>query len=185
MNNRLELVMDRYKKKLENYTYIENENIGNIPLGSFIYYISINNLMCKSGLLISIKGKSIFQLMNLNRHTKWFIYTDKNYIFYKIPNRNKFKSMLLDLVKTDFKLLKIKDNNLVQNDKIIKDNEIIIDNEIINNEQNIKEIQIKDNEIKDNEIKDNEIKDNEIINNDKNIKEIKIKDNEIIKNNII
>ena len=134
MDNILETILTRYKK-LENYTYIENENISNTPLGSHVYYISTTNLICKSGILISIKCNSIFELMNMYRNRKWYIYTNKNYIFYKVPVRNKFKSILLNLVNSDFKLLKV--NNTKKNKENIEHN--IEQNIEQNIEENIEE----------------------------------------------
>jgi hypothetical protein len=98
--------MDKFKSKLTDYIYTEECNIINIPLGSYIKYISKKLLILKSGFLKNIKDSSILELFN-TYNRKWFIYTNEYYIFYKIPINNKFKSSLLDLVNSNFQIKKI------------------------------------------------------------------------------
>lgn len=98
--------MDKFKSELTDYIYTEQSNIINIPLGSYIKYISKKILILKSGFLKNIKDSSILELFNTNNR-KWFIYTNEYYIFYKIPIHNKFKNSLLDLVNNNFQIKKI------------------------------------------------------------------------------
>jgi hypothetical protein len=109
MDNKLQNIYNKYKLELIDYTYVDQENIESIPLGSYIRYISRNSLNKKSGFLKSIKDPTILELFLINKR-KWFIYTDKYYIFYKIPkpNHSSLKSSLLELISKDFKILKIK-----------------------------------------------------------------------------
>ena len=110
MSNKLDIIYNKYKKELLNYTYVEPENIINIPRGSYIKYFSKNLLNKKGGFLKDIKDISILELFIINKR-KWFIYTDKYYIFYKIPIHttlhDTLKSSLMDLIKNDFKIVKI------------------------------------------------------------------------------
>ena len=107
MNEKINQIYKMYKNELKNYIYVEGNDILNIPLGSCIKYISKNNLMKKGGFLREIKNSSILELINSQKKTKWFIYTDKNYIFYN-KNTNKLKDFLQTLIDSDFKDLKIK-----------------------------------------------------------------------------
>ena len=105
MNDKIKNIYNKYKLELTNYTYVEQENIINIPLGSYIRYISKNSLNKKSGFLKNIKDSTILELFLVNKRS-WFIYTDKYYIFYKIPKHNSLKSSLLELISKDFKIIK-------------------------------------------------------------------------------
>jgi len=96
---------NKFKTQLINYKYVEQENINTIPLGTYIKYISKNNLILKGGFLKNIKENEILELFLVNKK-KWFIYTDKYYIFFKIPNHNKLKNSLLDLVNNNFTVVK-------------------------------------------------------------------------------
>lgn len=109
MNEKINNIYKIYKNELKNYVYVEENDILSIPLGSSIKYISKNTLMKKGGFLKEIKDSSILELINPNKKRKWYIYTDKNYIFYN-TNTNKLKDFLQTLVESDFKDLKIKKN---------------------------------------------------------------------------
>ena len=93
-----ENILDKLKNELIDYNY--TEDIINIPIGSHLKYVSKKNLVKKSGILKEIKDETILELRVFK--TKWFIYTDKYYIFYKKIVKNKFKKILEDLVKSDF-----------------------------------------------------------------------------------
>lgn len=99
MNN-LEYILDKFKDELNNYNYINDENIVNIPLGSYIKYISKKSFILKKGFLHEIKDNTIFKLKY--SYKKWYIYTDKYFIFNKISNSDNFKSILKQLVDSDF-----------------------------------------------------------------------------------
>jgi len=100
MNN--ENILDKFKNELIDYNY--TEDIINISIGSHLIYISKKNFIKKSGVLKEIKDETILELTIFKR--RWFIYTNKYYIFYKKIVRNKFKKILEDLVKNNFKIIK-------------------------------------------------------------------------------
>ena len=98
--------MDKYKLELTDYIYSEYVNIINIPLGTYIKYISKKTQLLKSGFLKNIKDSSILELFSIKKR-KWFIYANEYYIFYKIPVHNKLKNSLLDLVNNNFIIKKL------------------------------------------------------------------------------
>jgi hypothetical protein len=104
MNNILNDVCIKYKSELINYKYCEYDNIINIPLGSHIKYFSTKNMVKKNGFLKDIKDISILELININKKTKWYIYTNQYYIFYKIPGGTKLKDALQYLVDNNFSI---------------------------------------------------------------------------------
>jgi len=89
--------------KLKDYIYVDPLLIKNIPLGSSIAYVAKKTFSKKGGFLKSIKDDTILELINSYNKSRWYVYTDQYHIFYKIPNRNKLKSALLNLINTDFK----------------------------------------------------------------------------------
>ena len=93
----------KFKDELEDYIYVDN--IDNLQLSSRILYISKNNLIIKRGILKD-KRDSILVLTGFR---KWYIYTDKYYIFYKNNNykRDKFKETLKALVDNNFEIKKL------------------------------------------------------------------------------
>lgn len=95
--------------ELEGYEYIKEENIINIPIGSRIYYFSKNDFLKnrifkKTGILVNIQNPEILKLRG-GFNSKWYIYTNQYYIFYKkkIHKKNAFKEILTKLVEEDFK----------------------------------------------------------------------------------
>jgi hypothetical protein len=97
----------KYDSELVDYKYCEFDNIIDIPRGTHIKYISKKNLIKKSGFIKDIKDNSILELINVYRKTKWFIYTEKYYIFYKFKNSNSLKGILKQLVDNNFSVKKI------------------------------------------------------------------------------
>ena len=93
----------KFKDELEDYIYVDN--IDNLQLSSRILYISKNNLIIKRGILKD-KRDSILVLTGFR---KWYIYTDKYYIFVKNNNykRDKFKEILKALVDNNFEKKKL------------------------------------------------------------------------------
>jgi hypothetical protein len=89
--------------KLKDYIYVDPLLIKDIPLGSSIAYVSKKKFSKKGGFLKSIKDNTILELINSYNKSRWYVYTDQYHIFYKIPNRNKLKSALLNLINNDFK----------------------------------------------------------------------------------
>ena len=96
----MEYIKDNYDSELINYKYCEEDNIKDIPKGSHIKYISKCNLTKKSGFFRTSTNDSIIQLYFMNR--KWYIYTNKYYIFYKTKDHNSLKNILKELVENDF-----------------------------------------------------------------------------------
>jgi hypothetical protein len=106
MSDILNEICIKYKSELINYKYCEEDKINDIPRGSHIKYISKKNLLKKGGFLKNIKETTILELFNFN-YRKWYIYTDKYYIFYKIPGSNSLKNTLKNLVDNNFNIEKI------------------------------------------------------------------------------
>ena len=100
MDDKINEIIIKYKLELINYKYCDYDNINTIPLGSNIKYISKKNLLKKNGFLKNIKDGSILELINTKK--KWYIYTDKYYIFYKIPCNNSLKNTLQYLLDNNF-----------------------------------------------------------------------------------
>jgi hypothetical protein len=104
----IDYISHTYNDKLKDYIYVEPLSIKTIPLGSSIAYVSKKDFSKKGGFLKSIKDDSILELINSYNKARWYVYTDKYYIFYKVPNRNKLKSALLNLINSDFKDIELK-----------------------------------------------------------------------------
>jgi hypothetical protein len=104
----IQYISHTYIDKLKDYIYVEPLLIKDIPLGSSIAYVSKKDFSKKGGFLKSIKDDTILELINSYNKARWYVYVDKYYIFYKVPNRNKLKSALLNLINSDFKDIKLK-----------------------------------------------------------------------------
>lgn len=102
----IDYISNTYNDKLKDYIYVDPSLIKNIPLGSSIAYVSKKDFSKKGGFLKSIKDDTILELINSYNKARWYVYTNKYYIFYKVPNRNKLKSALLNLINSDFKDIK-------------------------------------------------------------------------------
>jgi hypothetical protein len=95
--------------ELEGFEYIKEDDVINIPVGTRIFYILKDNFFTeknkkKSGILVSIQNPEILKLRG-GFNAKWYIYTNKYYIFYKkkIEKKNPLKEILTKLVEEDFK----------------------------------------------------------------------------------
>jgi len=107
-DSRLEYVINRYKTKLENYKYIQYDQLCNIEPKTHISYIKKTNLNIKNGYVKEVKDNSIIELTNHYKKRIWFIYTNDYYIFVRTSNNNKFKSALKDLIDDDFSVIREK-----------------------------------------------------------------------------
>lgn len=96
--------LDKFTNYLVNTKYIDNNNILETPLGSYIIYITRNSLIKKSGFLVKIISEDIYKIKNYNKI--WIIYTNKYYLFYKEPVRDKLRELLNNLVNNDFRIKK-------------------------------------------------------------------------------
>ena len=96
--------LDKFTNYLVNAKYIDNNNILETPLGSYIIYITRNSLIKKSGFLVKIISEDIYKIKNYNK--TWIIYTNKYYLFYKEPVRDKLRELLNNLVNNDFRIKK-------------------------------------------------------------------------------
>ena len=94
--------LDKYSNYLVNTKYIDNNNILETPLGSYVIYITKDSLIKKSGFLVKIISEDIYKIKNYNK--TWIIYTDKYYLFYKEPVRDKLRELLNNLVNNDFRI---------------------------------------------------------------------------------
>ena len=101
-DSRLEYVLNRYKTKLENYEYVQYDELSNIEPKNHISYIKKSNLNIKNGYVKEIKDNSIIELTNHYKKRIWFIYSKDYYIFVRISNANKFKTALKSLIDSDF-----------------------------------------------------------------------------------
>ena len=97
-------IISKFKNKLINYQYVEDNDISTIPLNSHIIYICKNSHIQKSGFLRNIKENNILHLSIYNRN--WFIFTNKYYIFYKLKKEDLLKKSLLNLVDNNFQIIK-------------------------------------------------------------------------------
>ena len=102
MSNKFNDICLKYKDILTNYQYIDN--LLDIPLKSHVIYISKKTQLKKGGFLKDIDEEGIIHLFVGNR--KWSIYSDKNYIFYKLSKNEVFKRTLQKLVDNDFGMKK-------------------------------------------------------------------------------
>ena len=107
-DSRLEYVTNRYKTKLENYKYIQYDQLCNIEPKTHICYIKKTNLNIKNGYVKEVKDNSIIELTNHYKKRIWFIYTNDYYIFVRTSNNNKFKMALKDLIDDDFSVIREK-----------------------------------------------------------------------------
>ena len=94
--------LDTYKSYLENTKYIDINNVLNVPLGSYIIYITKDNLIKKGGFLVKIINDEIYKIKNYNK--SWIIYNSKYYMFYKEPIRDKLRNILDRIINNDFKI---------------------------------------------------------------------------------
>lgn len=94
--------LDTYKSYLENTKYIDINNVLNVPLGSYIIYITKDNLIKKGGFLVKIINDEIYKIKNYNK--SWIIYNSKYYMFYKEPIRDKLRNILDGIINNDFKI---------------------------------------------------------------------------------
>ena len=59
--------LDKFTNYLVNTKYIDNNNILETPLGSYIIYITRNSLIKKSGFLVKIISEDIYKIKNYNK----------------------------------------------------------------------------------------------------------------------
>ena len=109
MDNNLKFILNKYEEELENYKYIENiEDLENIPVGTYIKYICKKCIFKKKGgFLKIIKDKSILELYNNLIKRKWCIYIDKYYLFYRVSEKEKLKTLFQKMIDSNFEMLKI------------------------------------------------------------------------------
>ena len=100
--------LDKYSNYLKDTIYIDKNNILNVPLGSYIIYITKKSLIKKGGFLVQIINEDIYKIKNYNK--TWIIYNNKYYMFYKEPVRDKLRNILDNIVNNNFNI-KIKNNN--------------------------------------------------------------------------
>jgi len=113
-NKILNDIFIKYSKELEEYTVVNTDNLEILPNGCFITYISKKNLVKKGGFLKRVLGEEIIELINIYKKRKWYVYTNNYILFYKIPDYNKFKKTLQNMVKTNF----LNEKELINNSKI-------------------------------------------------------------------
>lgn len=97
-------ILLKYKDELDNYIYVPEDKLHEIPLKSRIKYISKGSLVPKNGMLRRVDENIILELYMGKR--KWYIYQNKYYIFYK-KQGSKLKLLLQKMVNNDFNKLKL------------------------------------------------------------------------------
>jgi len=102
----MQYILEEYKNILSSYTFIENNEILNLPNGTHIIYFPKDTLRKKSGILNSIKDNLILVLYFFKN--KWYIYRNENYIFYRLKS-SKLRNSLQSLLDSDFKIEKKSD----------------------------------------------------------------------------
>jgi len=95
MDEFLEEHYKKYKDKLENYTYINHDNLHLLKLGGKIKYIDLNGNLKYGGILIKIVGEDMytrlkFILKNLDNYVS--VSYSNNYIFFE-PKPKKEKQI--------------------------------------------------------------------------------------------
>ena len=113
---KLNIINNKYKNEISNFKYIDNVN--NLSIGMYIYYIKKTNLNKKSGTIRSIIDNSIIEMINQSKNKIWFIYWNEHYIYYRINKKNCFKEVLKTLLESDFNELTTMTNKK-NKDKII------------------------------------------------------------------
>jgi hypothetical protein len=79
------LLKEDFKIKLKDYNLITYNNLDNIPKGSHIKYITLNEELKIAGTLIDIiKNNNSYLLIMSNN--PWKLHLKKNFIFYKEKN---------------------------------------------------------------------------------------------------
>lgn len=79
------LLQEHFKTKLKNYNIITYNNLDNIPKGSHIKYITLNEELKTAGTLLDVvKNNNSYLLIMSNN--PWKLYLKKNFIFYKEKN---------------------------------------------------------------------------------------------------
>lgn len=99
MDDKMDIIIEKYGNILGNYKYVNNEELFNLPANTHLIYINKNDLIKKSGFLIKFNSENILQIINLNK--KWHVYIDQHYIFKKIEG-DPFKIKLLKLLDSNF-----------------------------------------------------------------------------------
>lgn len=85
INNKelIENYYEKYKKELEDFKYIKNENYFNTHKRLYIRYISFNNKLYYGGFFVKIENKNkttYIYLINTQKKI-WYIDFNKHYIF--------------------------------------------------------------------------------------------------------
>ena len=87
LNNLIEKFEIRYEKELEDYIYIDyNDLISKVKYGGYIRYVNLNGELRWGGVLLKINNleSSDAKLLLMNTSKKiWEIKFSKNYVFYK------------------------------------------------------------------------------------------------------
>ena len=104
-------ILEKYKNELSDYKIVDDNNILDLPKYCHIIYFSKKYLHKKSGMLKDIKDSSIVELCMNRVNRKWFIHRNENYIFYR-PKCSKLRNSLQNLLNSDFKVTKKKDDQL-------------------------------------------------------------------------
>jgi hypothetical protein len=103
MDNKLNIILNKYESELYNYKIIDD--LKEIIPKTNIRYISKNNFSIKNGYFRKYIEPNIMELY-INSNKIWYIYTDKYYFFYKKSKNEVFRNSLQKLVDNNFKIIK-------------------------------------------------------------------------------
>ena len=112
INNNNEDIVSKLKKKYEielnDYFYINSDNLDKMLVGGYIRYINVNEELKWGGILIKIIDKSKLTRMKLvlkNTNNNYWYMKFKNYfVFYKnnVSKYDKFKDLFITTAHLDF-----------------------------------------------------------------------------------
>jgi hypothetical protein len=104
-NKYIKELIQKYKKELEGYKFINGGDVKNILIGGYIRYINLEGELKYGGILIKKNNekkisKTIFVLKNTNGKV-WKVSYKKNYIFYKKHTtvNDKFRDLFISSIK--------------------------------------------------------------------------------------
>jgi hypothetical protein len=106
MDNFLTEYYNIHKDKLENYIYINHDNLDIIKTGGKIKYIDLNGNLKYGGILIKNINTELYttyQFLLKNSNKFYALSYSKNYIFYEFPIEKKKKRDIFAELLTELK----------------------------------------------------------------------------------
>jgi hypothetical protein len=98
MNPFIKEYYDKYKDKLDGYTYITHENLYIMKPGGLIKFINLNGELKGGGILLQLLNTSKYTtlkfLMKISPEKIYSLSYSKNYIFYSPQVKDRLKKQL-------------------------------------------------------------------------------------------